>query len=174
MMSDMMHFYRVRLFSLLTLLLLTPNCHAEALFTVADGKVFDLSHFHQLIRSESWDQLESLPTDQSLEKLINSRGMFGRTAIHIAKSADMMRWLLERGAKPAATNDFGDSALLLMVQQNRSDIVKVLLEYGADPAQTNAFGNTPLREAQWRKNAEISRLLEKSLQSNQVLPYFVK
>ncbi len=121
-----------------------------------------LGEFHHMITQGDWQQLSLLSDHNQLKTLINKRGMFGRTALHLTESTHILRWLLEQGADPAAINDFGDPVLLHHVQQKRDDLVEILLEFGADPRQANAFGNTPLRESMWQKEKALYRLLKQA------------
>ncbi len=122
-------------------------------------KTLNLSRLHHLVEENALQQLNQHADTPSLSRLVNGRGMFGRTALYLAKSPEMARWLLEHGADPAITNDFGDPVLLVVVQQGLADIAKQLLQFGADPHQSNAFGNTPLREAQWKRDQRIYHLM---------------
>jgi|SaaInlV_120m_DNA_4_1040238.scaffolds.fasta_scaffold00116_27 ankyrin repeat protein len=118
-----------------------------------------LNQLQQLVITGDMHTLEPLSNDPSLPKLINRRGMFGRTTLYLATSPEILEWLLRQGADPSITNDFGDPILLLMTQLNQQEKVGLLLRFGADPKQPNAFGNTALREAHWRRNHDLLKLL---------------
>jgi hypothetical protein len=45
----------------------------------------------------------------------------------------MLRWLLEHGCDPNATDDFGDTALIAAAARGVAECVRLLLDAGADP-----------------------------------------
>jgi ankyrin repeat protein len=67
--------------------------------------------------------------------------------VSAGERADHIRFLLERGADPQATNDRGETALHLVVGWCDSELVELLLAKGADAKQEDGAGRTPLHIA---------------------------
>jgi len=57
---------------------------------------------------------------------------------------EIVKLLLDRGAKVNATNRDGNTPLLLSAFMCRTDVVKYLLENGASPSKKNGRGETPV------------------------------
>jgi ankyrin repeat protein len=90
---------------------------------------------------------------------VNTRGRFGRTALHEAiqrKNPDIVRLLLDRGADPAIQDNCGYTALHHAVakdyagQVRNPTIIRLLLDHGADRTvnvQNFSMHDTPLHKA---------------------------
>ena len=72
--------------------------------------------------------------------------VLGRTAMHHAASAEVVRWLAARGASVQGVANT-DSPLLSACNAGRVDAVRALIELGADVHDRNGDGETPLHRA---------------------------
>jgi ankyrin repeat protein len=87
------------------------------------------------------DRIELLPAE------VNVADEGGRVALHCARSAQMTRALLQRGADVRATDAQGNTALHWLGHFATAEQVQLLLEAGADPRARNAGGFSPLEHA---------------------------
>jgi ankyrin repeat protein len=73
----------------------------------------------------------------------------GNAPLSVAASAPIAKMLIERGADVNATDECGQTALLLAVQDenDRSDVVEALVQAGADVNKADASGRLPLTVA---------------------------
>lgn len=93
----------------------------------------------------------------------------GQSPIHLAcvnGHVEVVRFLVERGAKMEATSKLGATALHYAAENGRFAVVKYLVECGANLAAADADGKTPLdkiREDRYKdhERAEIIVYLEK-------------
>jgi ankyrin repeat protein len=76
--------------------------------------------------------------------------------------ADMVRYLLMRGANVNAQSETGMSALMVASRNNHIAIVRILLEKKADLGLINQQRQTALNMAEAAGNFEIARLLKDS------------
>jgi len=86
------------------------------------------------------------------------RGRCGRTAPMYPVEVDdpeMLRWLLEQGVQPDATDDFGVSAIHLAAASGFPNCIRTLLSAGADPNHRCSHG-TPIESV---ANLECARIL---------------
>ena len=84
-------------------------------------------------------------------------GSFGATfLIEASKNgmANIVKMLLDNGAKPNAVDDFGKTALIEASKNGMANIVKMLLQAGADINAVDDFGKTALVSAINDKNYE--------------------
>ncbi len=98
---------------------------------------------------------------RSVRDAQRSRDRF--TPLHLAASVgveEVVRLLLERGAKPDTLTVAKQTPLLLAVQQGHVAVARLLLERGANP---NRFAGNTFRSflgtAAWQGNADMVRLL---------------
>ncbi len=62
----------------------------------------------------------------------------------IEKHLEVVKYLLDNGAKPDKSDDEGTTPLHLAVVESALSILQLLLDYGADPNQTNKQGMSAL------------------------------
>lgn len=72
---------------------------------------------------------------------------------------DLVKQLLEHGARPDDSNEFGETALHLAVQAESEALVRALLEAGANPQPDSPDAKSPLQIAIDRRNNAIADLL---------------
>lgn len=75
---------------------------------------------------------------------------------------DLVKALIERGAKTDFIDESGASLLMIAVQNRKAETVKVLLQLGADPNLPNAEGKTPLMMAVIQDDQDIVDILLKA------------
>ena len=70
----------------------------------------------------------------------------GNTPLHIAvyKNLDMVKCLIEKGAKVDLSNKQGQTSLMLAVEQGNCEIIDFLIQHGADVNAKDENGCTPL------------------------------
>ena len=71
----------------------------------------------------------------------------------------MLLWLLEAGAACEATNEDGETTLILAVRNGKTKAVKMLLELGANVAAKNSAGQTVMSVAERAGHGEIMQVL---------------
>ena len=98
--------------------------------------------------------------------LVNARDAYGQTPLNLAVSGgrpgdDVVKLLLEMGADPNATNNYGGTPYSVAVDRGNTNAVALLLKSGA---QENTISlSAPLRRAaQTDKLAEAAALLKRS------------
>jgi ankyrin repeat protein len=73
---------------------------------------------------------------------------------------EIVKYLIEKGAKINATNFYNVTALLAAVNNNRVEVTNYLLEHGANFTICNSEGKTALMYAKEKGYTEIIKLLE--------------
>lgn len=73
--------------------------------------------------------------------------------------AEIVSFLLEKGANPNHGNAAGDSLLIYATQSNRPEITALLLRYGADPKYKDSTGKTALDYARESDAQALIQLL---------------
>lgn len=73
-------------------------------------------------------------------------------------NADIVRYLLEKGADPNHPDTDGWTPLYAAVEGNRTNTAEILMEYGADPEKEKSSGVSALSEAK-KKGGEIFIIL---------------
>jgi ankyrin repeat protein len=87
---------------------------------------------------------------------------FGAPVLVVAVSRsgpEMLKLLLDRGAKVDATAEGGDTALIEAASKSDVAVLKVLLDHGAAVNAVDSQGLTPLLAAAWRCRTENLRFL---------------
>jgi cytohesin len=79
---------------------------------------------------------------------VNSRGEYGYTPLHNARTKYVAELLLERGADIHAKTESGFTPLHTGADEGRKEIVVLLLARGADVNARNKDGETPLQLAE--------------------------
>ena len=101
---------------------------------------------------------------------VNAMNNEGVTALMCASSqghTEIVRMLLEKGAKVNATNDDGgETALMIASANGRADVVSLLLENGANLNATNDYGETALVIASENGRADVLSLLLERREEN--------
>jgi ankyrin repeat protein len=69
---------------------------------------------------------------------------------------EVLEWLIAEGFNIEATDDFGNTALIIAVEHGATDCVRILLEAGANPSKINDCSDTAIKLA---ANKEIVRML---------------
>jgi uncharacterized protein len=96
-------------------------------------------------------------------RLLNAKGRWsGSTPLMLASRAgraEVMRWLVDRGAAVGERSNNGYTALSLASSRGHTPVVRLLLEGGADPTFVHAFGSSPLIEACKEGRLEALRCL---------------
>ncbi len=93
----------------------------------------------------------------------------GWTPLHyavFAEQAEMVAYLLQKGANVDARAPNEQTALMLAAKNGNLAIVKLLLNAKADPALADQHGDTPLTLAQKNNNTELSKLFEQRAKSD--------
>jgi len=97
---------------------------------------------------------------------INAHNMGIGSAVYLATAARrnaLLARLLERGADPNLTPDWGLTPLMVAAQQGNLSAVSALLAHGADPARRNPAGLTALDLARDAGHTEVAQVIEKSM-----------
>ncbi|KAM5347846.1 hypothetical protein ACJ41O_007670 [Fusarium nematophilum] len=92
-----------------------------------------------------------------------SDGTRGVAAIcHVMEtgSTELVRMMLDAGAKTKKKMSGGETLLLYAIDHGKSDQAKMLLEHGADPNATDKKGRTPLMQAISRRDVHLIKLLK--------------
>ena len=100
---------------------------------------------------------------------VNRMNNEGVTALMCASSqghTEIVRMLLEKGAKVNATDDDGNTALMDASRDGRADVVSLLLENGANLNATNDDGETALMIASANGRADVLSLLLERREEN--------
>ncbi|XP_013406236.1 tankyrase-1 [Lingula anatina] len=107
------------------------------------------------------DKVKQLLSDGRYD--VNSQDPeFGRAPLHIAvltSNADMVKLLLDSGAKVNPENAWGSTPLHEAALHGHEDVVKLLLEHGADPNITDKYGWAPLHGAAYGGHEDTVKLL---------------
>lgn len=110
------------------------------------------------IKTVSW-LVEHCSTSVTESNCLNSTDGSGCTALLIAAQyghADLVAFLIQKGADPGALDNSKDSALHWGAYRGSSDIVGLLHHLGAtDVDAKDGYGQTPLHLAALRGNAEV-------------------
>ncbi|KAM6972544.1 85/88 kDa calcium-independent phospholipase A2 [Aplochiton taeniatus] len=86
-------------------------------------------------------------------------GIYGGTPLHWAKTADMVRMLLEQGSAVNYLSKTGESALHILTRKGRFEAAMVLLTHGGDPSLKGQDGNTALHLAMKMDHMELIKAL---------------
>lgn len=77
---------------------------------------------------------------------------------------DVVRWLLEHGAKVTATAGHGETALHLAAQGGHADVIRALLAAGADVHARDGSGKTALDIATAKGQVTCAGLLRQAME----------
>jgi hypothetical protein len=77
-------------------------------------------------------------------------------------SRKMTDFLLEQGADPNVTDDYGTTALHIALYRNEEDTAMLLIRHGAHIEARDRWGETPLMIAREEKNSRMVRLLQQA------------
>lgn len=106
-------------------------------------------------------------------KAVNERGY---TPLHVAAfggGADVVSFLIEKGADLEAKNPTGFTPLFLAVRGGKPDVVRLLLEKGANVNAETRYQTTPLFTAAESGNGGVvAALIEKGANVNYAGPFF--
>lgn len=94
--------------------------------------------------------------------LLESRSEAGKTPLHFAVEgghADVVRYLLEKGAAVNAGNADGDTPLHYAAGWGFMDIIAILIENGADVAARSNAGDTPLHYVRFQGITPVAKAL---------------
>ena len=97
---------------------------------------------------------------------INAHNMGIGSAVYLATAGRrdaLLSRLLERGADPNLTPEWGLTPLMVAAQQGNLPVVSVLLAHGADPKRTNRTGLSALDMARDAGHTEVARAIEESM-----------
>lgn len=91
----------------------------------------------------------------------NRKSFFDIVPLHLAaaRSARMVRALLEAGANPLICNSRGESALHYAARANSAESARILLQAGCPPDARKNEGPTPLHYAVFHHNLPVAALL---------------
>ncbi len=78
---------------------------------------------------------------------------------HSHSNAEVVKWLLEKGANPEQKDLLGHTLLINAFKRGFFKIVDVLLEYGANPDAQNILGDTLMINAFNNRNLELMEIL---------------
>lgn len=131
------------------------------------------SREHEVTRRvEAVEWLHSLASRGAVKELqtmlreglisIDSRGVYGATALHYAVKAGHLSTcvaLLNAGAKIDAVTNAGHTALFLAASQNDHAIVKLLCARGADVSVRTELERTPMFMAAWKGGRAVAAVL---------------
>lgn len=93
---------------------------------------------------------------------VNSKSLYGRTALHMAAeagNADAMAVLLEAGADVEANTDDGLTALHVACQRGHADAARLLLDRGVEPCAATSDGSLAVHLAAFGGHVAVLRLL---------------
>lgn len=142
--------------------LLSTPLLTVALSVPAHAQAVNGYKFLQAVKDRDGDTVTSM-LDLPGGTLINTRDLSnGQSAIHIvSERRDLvwMKFLLDRGANPNATDKAGNTPLVLATQARHQDGVTLLLDKGANVNQGGARGETPLMKAVMNRDLAMVRLL---------------
>ncbi|GMU52170.1 MAG: hypothetical protein AMXMBFR33_13160 [Candidatus Xenobia bacterium] len=103
-----------------------------------------------------------LQTMSRIHVRVDCRDDEGETALMEAAEEghlEVVRWLLEQGARPNLHDDEGETALIEAAEEGRRDVVALLLDWGAFINAHNHRGRTALMEAVTEGHTEVVALL---------------
>src|SRR5207302_9685990 len=89
---------------------------------------------------------DALNRGEGVDNRVSVRGGQDSTLLMLASQTgadEMVRLLLDRGAKVRAENDDGDCALSFAAATGHASTVRILLAHGADPNAKNAWQGPP-------------------------------
>ncbi|XP_067929343.1 85/88 kDa calcium-independent phospholipase A2-like [Watersipora subatra] len=125
-----------------------PECVKLLLQFGADPSISQSYMFpiHCAVKINSIECVKAL-LENHRQQLATRDGKFGATALHWAKTREMITCLLEYGAAIDALSNTKDTPLHIMLKEDRRDCVNKLLTSGADARIPNHNGETPLHIA---------------------------
>ena len=106
--------------------------------------------FEQLMNRESPETIKALlekgvdVNEKNIVALNIFTPLFCAIAFYFGPEANIIKLLVEFGAKVDARNARGSTPLIFAVAQRNLEAIKILIELGADINAKNAIGNTPL------------------------------
>ena len=143
-----------------------PASFTELMWAIALGSVEDVDReIHRgadLAARDYWEMtpwlLNLLTGDVNKARLllsagakVDDRGRCGKTNLMYAVSCNhtaMTLWLLANNADPNATDDFGDTPLIVAAESGAAECVRLLLESGAPPDyESESTGSTAISSA---------------------------
>jgi len=111
---------------------------------------------------ESLREALMAPTDGSAPAEVNSRSLYGRTALHIAASAGKptnVELLLDGSADLEARTDAGFTALHIASQRGHLQVAKLLMDWGAEVCVETRDRYFPIHYAASGGHAQLIELL---------------
>jgi ankyrin repeat protein len=119
-----------------------------------------------LNRAVVFGQVEAVEALLNAGANINAHNPRIGSAVYLAATArrdELLARLLDRGAEPNVTPDWGLTPLMVGALQGNLAAISLLLEHGADPARRNPAGRSALDLARDAGHAEAARAIEKHL-----------
>jgi ankyrin repeat protein len=131
--------------------------HGASLINPTGG----MGYLHQLVHSGDVE-VASLLIEFGADVNLRDKGCYG-TVLQMALTAgsheEMVKLLLDSGAKVDQVFSYGNVELHLAVFKGYTNSVRWLLEHGANPNLKNDYGHTPLYEAMKHGQRGIAKLL---------------
>jgi len=128
--------------------------------TPGSGQAVPPPEIHQAARQGDLTRVKAL-LDKTPD-LLESRSEAGKTPLHFAAEggrADVVRYLLDKGAAVDARNADGDTPLHYAAGWGFMDVIALLIEKGADVAARNHEGDTPLHYAGIQGITPVAKIL---------------
>ena len=136
---------------------------ALSLSTMAGAQsLSDSYRFLKAVRDSDGAKVSEILKEPGVS-IINTRDRdTGETALHIAaRRSDSLylRFLLQNGANPNLQDREGNTAMMVVANQNWPEGIEILDAYSADPNLANTRGETPLIRAVQLRNLELARAI---------------
>jgi ankyrin repeat protein len=120
-----------------------------------------------LNRAILFGQMEAVEALLDAGANINAHNTGIGSAVYLAAAGRrdaLLATLLERGADPNLTPDWGLTPLMVAALQGNLPAVSALLAHGADPSRVNPGGRSALDLAREAGHTEVAGSIEKSVQ----------
>jgi uncharacterized protein len=132
----------------------------------AQAQFSNTYQFIKAVKEKDYFKMQTLVTQPGGTSVLNFPDPeSGQTALHIAvdqSNADLMSYLMSRGADPEARDRDGNTPLILSAIKGYAEGIRMALRFKANINAVNQFGETALIKAVQEGQEPIVRLLVQS------------